>query len=358
MKLFARKGSPLASDPSVSVPPHSPAPDFALPNPAATEPRSRRRWLGLDIGSTAVRVVELSRRRRTYRVEACAVEPVPPGSVVAGNISDARAVGEAIRQACRRSGAKAKNVSVGVANSAVITKTIEMDAGLSDDEMESEIAQVANRHIPFPIDDVAIDFEPMHRLPRDPAKVEVMLAACRMEHVARRREAIEQGGLTVRVVDVESHALHRAVEYLAPDEVPVALADVGATRSTLLLVAGEESIFVREEPFDASALRRTDARSRTAREDLLRLLERLLRLVVLASPFEQVDRLLLAGSTASSPGLADDAAQRLGMPVEVADPFAGMAFSKHADHALVAEHAPALLMACGLALRGFAEGRR
>lgn len=362
MRLFARKGSPFASD-TPGSPPGLDA-DLAPRIPGTALRRFGRRWLGLDIGSSAVKVVELSRLRETYRVESFAVEPVPPGSVVAGNISDAGAVGETIRRAVKRAGAKTSNVCIGIGSSAVITKSIDVDASLNDAEMEAEITLEADRAMPIPIDEVAIDFEPLHLSPRDPSKVEVLLAACRMEHVTQRQEAAEAAGLTPRIADIDSHAARHALAFVADNTLPLAWADIGATRCSVTLLASDQSIFTREEQLELRGGpgigvhgARQNGLEDSSAEYLLGLLARLLRLVVLASPLDRVDRLLLAGGAASTPGLAARADERLGMTVEVVDPFAGMPIAGRVDPGALAAQAPALLTACGLALRGFAGTR-
>ena len=370
MRLFARLLSPFAPAPAEAPPPlglpQTPVPDSARPNAGKAKRRFSRRWLGLDIGSSAVKIVELSRVDASYRVEAFAVEPMPAGTVVAGNISDARAVGEAIRSACRRAGVKPKKVCAGIRNSAVVTKTLEMDATLDDRQMEADVTQEAGRHIPFPMDDVVIDFEPMHLSARDPSKVDVLLVACRVEHVAQLREAAQLAGLDLGVVDVESHGAHHAVVNAAGSGAPVALADIGAATTTVMLVNGDSAV-TREEPFGLSPAASGEAladgpppgrRIEASTEDaLLALLTRLLRLVLLAGRLESVDRLLLAGGGAAIPGLAARAAERLGIVVEIADAFRGMAVSARTDRASLAELAPALFTASGLAVRGFAEIR-
>ena len=373
MRLFARNVSPFtpAAPAPIDAPPlpklpQTPIPDSAMRNPGTAKRRIRRRWLGLDIGSSAVKVVELSRVDQSYRVEAYAVEPMPAGSVVAGNISDARAVGEAIRNACRQAGVKPKRVCAGINNSAVVTKTLEMDATLDDRRLEAEVIREAGRHIPFPLEDVAIDFEPMHLSAGDPSKVDVLLVACRVEHVAQRQEAAELAGLSLDVVDVESHGLHHAVVCAAGNSPPVALADIGAATTTVMLVDGDSAV-TREEPFGLSVDMSGEDRADSPRagraieastvDALLALLTRLMRLVLLASRVKAVDRLLLAGGGAVIPGLAEGAAKRLDIAVEVADVFRGMAVSARTDRASLPELAPALFTACGLAARGFAESR-
>ena len=372
MKLFAPKVSPFTSAPAPVEAPASlkptptPVPDSAMRNPSAAKRRFGRRWLGIDIGSSAVKLVELSRVDESYRVEAYAVEPIPAGSVVAGNISDARAVGEAIRSACRRAGVKPQKVCAGIRNSAVVTKTLEMDAMLDDRRMETEVIQKAGRHIPFPMEDVVIDFEPMHLSAQDPSKVDVLLVACRVEYVAQWQEAADVAGLGLDVVDVESHGAHYAVLHAAGSGTPVALADIGAVTTTMMLVDGDTAV-TREEPFGLSAdpagedLADSPAAGRAFEastvDSLLALLTRLLRLVLLASRLESVDRLLLAGGGAAIPGLSESAAERLDIAVEVVDAFRGMAVTPRIDGASLAELAPTLFTACGLALRGFAEIR-
>ena len=366
MRLFEPKrpkADPIAPATSLELP-QTPDPDSAMRNPRPAKRRFDRRWLGLDIGSSAVKLVELSRVDESYRVEAYAVEPMPADSIVAGNISDAQAVGEAIRSACRRAGVKPKKVCAGIRNSAVVTKTLELDATLDDRQMEAEVIREAGRHIPFPLEDVVTDFEPMHLCERDPSKVDVLLVACRVEYVAQRQEAAEIAGLGLDVVDVESHGAHHAVLRAAGGGTPVALADIGAATTTVMLVNGDTAV-AREEPFSLSAdTPLGEDRPATGRaleastvDSLLALLTRLLRLVLLASRLESVDRLLLAGGGAAIPGLAAHAAERLGIVVEVADAFRGMEVSARADRASLADLAPTLFTACGLALRGFAEVR-
>ncbi len=349
MGLFARKVSSVKPDPVGTQPTRVPA--AAKRKPGFARQRLRRRWLGLDIGSSAVKIVELSHWGETYRVEAFAVEPVPAGSVVAGNISDVGAVGEAIRNACKRARVRPRKVCVGIENTAVVTKTLEMDASLTDRELEADINAEAERHIPFPIDEVAIDFVPMHLSPADPSKVVVLLVVCRLEHVARCQEAVELGGLRLDVVEVDGHAAHHAVEQITQARGSVVLADVGACTTRVMLIGGDATV-VRDEQFDGSVLAGPDG---GGVDLLLGLLTRLVRLVCLTSPEPPLNRLLLAGGVGTLPGLADRIGERLALEVEVADTFRGMAVADQVDKESLRASAPALLTACGLSLRGLQE---
>jgi type IV pilus assembly protein PilM len=216
--------------------------------------------IGLDISSTSVKLLELSKSNGRYRVEAYAVEPLPPNAVVEKNISDVEGVGEAVKRVISRSKCSAKSAAVAVAGSAVITKTIEMDSELTDEEMENQITVEADQYIPYPLDEVALDFEVQGLSERNPEQVEVLLAACRKENVEMREAALQLGGLKPLIVDIEAHAMKRAFEQLKPqlgsnpEDLVVAIIDIGATMTTLSVLADERSIYTREQLFGGKQL--------------------------------------------------------------------------------------------------------
>ncbi|MTI14123.1 type IV pilus assembly protein PilM, partial [Sansalvadorimonas verongulae] len=157
--------------------------------------------LGIDISSTSAKLLELSVSGNQYRVESYAVEPLPPNAVVEKNINELEVVGESVRQLVTKSRTSLKNAVVAVAGSAVITKTMEMDASLSDDEMENQITVEADQYIPYPLDEVALDFEVQGLSENNPERADVLIAACRRENVESREAALNLAGLTARVVD-------------------------------------------------------------------------------------------------------------------------------------------------------------
>ena len=135
--------------------------------------------LGLDISSTSVKLLELVRDGDKYRVQSLAVEPLPDNAVVDKNIQDIEAVGETIQKAVKRSGTKLKNAAVAVAGSAVITKVIPMPAGLNDAELEAQIEMEADQYIPYPLEEINLDFEIIGESEHNPDTVEVLIAASR-----------------------------------------------------------------------------------------------------------------------------------------------------------------------------------
>ncbi|MES2663524.1 MAG: type IV pilus assembly protein PilM, partial [Pseudomonadota bacterium] len=168
--------------------------------------RKSDRLLGIDISSTSVKLLELGRQGGRYCVEAYGVEPLPPDAVVEKNIADVDGVAEAITQLIQRCRPSIRTAAVAVAGSAVITKIIEMDASLTDLEMENQIRVEADQYIPYPLDEVSLDFEVIGLSDNSPDRVNVLLAASRTENVDSRVTALSLAGLTVRVVDVEAFA--------------------------------------------------------------------------------------------------------------------------------------------------------
>ncbi|MGI9277297.1 MAG: type IV pilus assembly protein PilM, partial [Endozoicomonas sp.] len=216
--------------------------------------------LGVDISSTSVKVLELNRSGGQYRLEAYGQQLLPPGAVVENNIQELEAVGQAINTALTRSRSSVKNAAVAVSGSAVITKTIEMDSSLSDDEMETQIAVEADQYIPYALDEVAIDFEVLGLKDKNPERAEVLLAACRKENVEMREEALSLAGLKAKIVDVEAFAMERVYELLhdsldLPDEDQlVAIIDVGASTTSLSVLNNGKTIYTREQLFGGRQL--------------------------------------------------------------------------------------------------------
>jgi type IV pilus assembly protein PilM len=341
--------------------------------------------LGLDISSTAVKLLELSRSGSRYRVESYAVEPLPPNSVVEKSISDVEAVGHAIRRAVKRSGTRTKHTAVAVAGSAVITKVITMPAALDAEEMEAQIQLEADQYIPYPLEEVNLDFEVIGPSAKHPDMVEVLLAASRSENVDVRVAAVELGGLIARVVDVEAYAMENAFPLLAqqlPDRGvnrTIAAVDIGATMTTLNVLHNAKSIYTREQVFGGKQLteeimRRYGLSYEEAglakkqgslpddyvsevlepfKEAMVQQVSRSLQFFFSSSQYNSVDHIVLAGGSASIPGVAALMESRIVTSTSVANPFAGMALAPRIKPHILAKDAPAMMIACGLALRSF-----
>lgn len=340
--------------------------------------------LGLDISSTSVKLLELSRNGDRYRVETYAVRPLPPNAVVEKNINDPEAVAEVIRALVKQSKTKLKQAAVAVAGSAVITKMIEMRADLSDDDLENQIYIEADQYIPFDTDEVSIDFEVQGESPNDPEMVEVLLAACRTENVNTRVETLRLAGLEEEIVDVEAYAMERAFEFVLEqledqDNQVVAVLDVGATMTTLSVLVDGKTVYTREQLFGGRQLteeiqRRYGLSAEEAglakkqgglpddyesevlgpfKEAVIQQVTRSLQFFFSASEYNDVDYIVLAGGVASMEGLSELIEEKLGTQTLVANPFANMSVASRVNAAALANDAPSLMVATGLAMRSF-----
>jgi type IV pilus assembly protein PilM len=340
--------------------------------------------IGLDISSSAVKLIELSRSGDGYKVEAYRVLPLPPNTVIEKNIADIDALAEAIQTTVKRSGTKLKDTVVAVSDSSVITKEIELPAGLTDLQMEMQIEAEADQYIPYPMEEVAFDFDVIGPVENNPDLVRVLLAACRQENVEHRRQALEMAGLQPKVIDVEGFAIERAYKLLegqvdqVGDQV-VAIADIGATMFSFTVLVDGKTIYTREQLFGGKQLTEEiqrryglswdeagEAKRKGGlpedyetevlapfKEALIQHITRSLQFFYSSSHFNYVDQLFLAGGVCALEGLIDEVEQTIGLPTVVANPLLNMQISKSINASALANDAPALLLAIGLAMRSF-----
>jgi type IV pilus assembly protein PilM len=340
--------------------------------------------LGLDISSTSVKLLELSRHGDRYRVETYAVKALPPNAVVEKNINDPEAVAEVVKAVVKMSKTRLKHAAVAVAGSAVITKVIDMPAGLSEDAMEDQISFEADQYIPFPLEEVNLDFEVLGESPRSPDQVEVLLAACRRENVEARDALLQLADLIPEKVDVEAYSMERAYELIAEqledgEGQVVAIVDIGATMTTLSVLVDGKTVYTREQLFGGKQLteeiqRRYGLSVEEAglakkqgglpddyesevltpfKEAVVQQVTRSLQFFFSASQYNDVDYIILAGGVASMEGLTGLIEEKLGTQTLVANPFAGMSVSSRVNAVSLANDAPSLMIATGLAMRSF-----
>ena len=338
--------------------------------------------LGIDISSTTVKLLELSQSGDRYRVESYAVAPLPPEAVVEKNVNQVETVGGLIRELVSRSKTRAQHAVAAVAGSAVIIKTIPMPAGLSEEDLEAQLTVEADQYIPYPLEEVALDFEELGPVEGRDDQVNVLLAACRQETIESRVDAIDVAGLTPAIMDVEVFAMERALALLKtqmPMENPetIAMVDIGASMTTLSVYAGGESVYTREQLFGGKQLtdeimNRYDLSFEEAgrakkqgglpedyesevlepfREAVVQQVSRSLQFFFSSSEYTELDCIVLCGGVAAIAGLAELIEERLSTPTIVANPFADMSVASRVNAQALAKDAPAMMVACGLAMR-------
>ncbi len=343
--------------------------------------------IGLDISSSSVKLVELAAgaQKESYQLERYAIELLPRGALVDGAMENMDAIADAISRAVKKSGSSVKNVAMALPSSAVITKRIVLPADLREEEMEAQVESEANQYIPFAIDEVNLDFQVIGPAANSLGDVDVLIAASRKEKVQDRVAVAEMAGLNPVVMDVESYALRAAMDchnlHLEgySEQAIIALFHIGANTTSLNVMINGQSVYEREQAFGGAMLTQdivrnfgltfeeAEARKRARdlpenyQRDLLQPfvdsvateVARALQFFFTSTPYTRIDRILLAGGTAVVSSLEEVISNRVQVPVAVMTPFAGMSFSTSVREKQLAQDAPSLLVATGLALRRF-----
>jgi len=340
--------------------------------------------VGLDIGSSAVKAVELKPAGKGFKVSAFAVEPIPPDSIVDGAIIDGTAVADAIRRLFDNKGFKSKDVAASLSGNAVIVKKINLPV-MTEAELAESIYWEAEQYIPFDIQDVNLDYQILDAGTGDAAKgtMEVLLVAAKKEKIADYTGVISQAGRVPVVVDVDAFALQNAYEVnygLEPDHV-VVLVNAGASAININIVTGDQSVFTRDIsiggnsyteavqkelnlPFDtAEQLKKGQSIDGASIEDVRPILQAMTENVLLeiqktfdffkaTATSDRIDRIVLSGGASRVDGFAQALQERFGTTVESFDPFRKIAFDAQKFGVADPEMAiPTAAVAVGLALR-------
>lgn len=342
--------------------------------------------VGLDISSGLVKLLELSSNGQTYRVESYASEVLAPDAMQEKEIKDIEAVGEAVSKVVKRSHTDLKYAAVAVAGSTVITKIIQMNAGLTDAEMLMQIQLEAERYIPYPLQDINLDFQIIGPSQRSPELVDVLLAASRKEIIDKLLEVLSIGELKAKVIDVEAYVMQRAFTLIA-DQIPnkgenqtVGIIDIGSTTTTFSVLHDGLTVYTREQIFGGKQLTEEIQRryglsyeeANIAKKQgglpegyVVEVLEPFEDAVVQqigrsmqfffssSSQFTELNQLVLAGGCASISGLARKVEEKLSIPAIVANPFVNMSINPRVSMPVIQADAPSLMICCGLALRSF-----
>ncbi len=344
--------------------------------------------VGLDVSSSSVKLVELSQSASGELVlERLASEPFEKGWIVDGQVEKFDEVADAVRRVVSRSGTKTRQVVMAMPQSAVITKKIVLPAGLREDEMEIQVESEAHQYIPFSLDEVSLDFCVIGPNATSPGDVDVLIAASRKDRVQDRQGLAEAAGLTPVVLDIESHASRLAMGRLintlpeAGKDALVALFEIGADTTSLKVLRDDDMLYDRDQSFGGSQLTQLISRqygfsfeeaeqkkiSGDLPEDyepslltpfvdsLAHEIGRALQYFFTSTPHHKVHYVMLAGGTASMPGLRERVKDVTGFQSKVVNPFENMKIGSAVRESRLRREAPAYLTACGLAMRRFAQ---
>ncbi|ALT78297.1 MAG: pilus assembly protein PilM [Burkholderiaceae bacterium] len=342
--------------------------------------------IGLDISSSSVKLVELSQAANGDMVlERLATEPFEKGWITDGQIEKFDEVADAVRRVVARSGCKTRDAVLAMPQSAVITKKIMLPAGLRDEELEIQVEAEANQYIPFSLDEVSLDFCVIGPSPTSVGDVEVLIAASRKDRVQDRQGLAEAAGLRPVILDIESHASRMAMGRLianlpgAGKDALVALFEIGADTTSLKVLRDEEMLYDRDQAFGGSQLTQLisrqygfsfeEAEQKKLANDLpddfvtvvlnpfvdslSQEIGRALQYFFTSTPHHKVHYVMLAGGTATLPGLKERVTELTGFACMVVNPFENMALGSSVRESKLQREAPAYLTACGLAMRRF-----
>jgi type IV pilus assembly protein PilM len=350
--------------------------------------RKTKALVGLDIGSSAVKAVEVKPAGKTYRVTAFGTQPIPPDSIVDGAIIDAGAVADAIRRIFDGNKAfKAKDVCASLSGNAVIVKKITLPV-MTESELAESIYWEAEQYIPFDIQDVTLDYQILDAGTGPDARgsMEVLLVAAKKEKIGDYTSVIAQAGRTPVIVDVDAFALQNAYEVnygLEADRV-VVLLNAGASAININILQGDQSVFTRDIsmggnayteavqkeldlPFDAAEQLKKgipvdgatfeDAQPvlRAVTENVLLEIQKTFDFFKATASSDQMDRIMLSGGASRVDGFREMLQERFSTPVEDFDPFRAVTWDSKKIQGDQVEMAATAAVAVGLALRKVSE---
>jgi type IV pilus assembly protein PilM len=340
--------------------------------------------VGLDIGSSAVKAVELKPSGKSFKVSAFATEPVPPDSIVDGAIIDGTAVADAIRRVFENKAFKTKDVAASLSGNAVIVKKISLPV-MTEAELGESIFWEAEQYIPFDIQDVNLDYQILDAGTGADGKgtMEVLLVAAKKEKIADYTGVIAQAGRTPVVVDVDAFALQNAYEAnygLEPEHI-VVLLNAGASAININILSGDQSVFTRDIsiggnayteavqkelnlPFETAEQAKKGLPVEGASADEIRpVLHAMTENVLLeiqktfdffkaTAASDRIDRIVVSGGASRVDGFTQALQERFGTTVEAFDPFRKIAFEPQKFGVSDTENIlPTAAVAVGLALR-------
>jgi type IV pilus assembly protein PilM len=340
--------------------------------------------VGLDIGSSAVKAVELKPVGKGFRVAAFGSEPIPQDAIVDGAIIDAGAVAEAIRRVFENNKAfKAKDVCASLSGNAVIVKKITLPV-MTESELGESIYWEAEQYIPFDIQDVNLDYQILDpgTGPDSRGSMEVLLVAAKKEKIGDYTGVIAQSGRAPVIVDVDAFALQNAYEvnYGLEHAHVVVLLNAGASAININIIQGDQSVFTRDIsiggnayteavqkeldlpfesaeqlkkgiPVDGASFEEAQPVLRAVTENVLLEIQKTFDFFKATAASEQIDRIMLSGGASRVDGFREMLHERIGAPVDEFDPFRAIVWDGKKVGGDPTEHAATAAVAVGLALR-------
>lgn len=331
--------------------------------------------LGIDIVASGIRVIELAQSGKRVQVEHYAIEALPHGALRDDSILQFDQVADALRRALKKSGSRCRTAALALPSGSVISKTLSLPANLSEAEIDLQIEVEASQSLPFALDEISLDYGVIGPSATTPGANEISLVAARKDKINERLALAEAAGIKPVVMDIEAHAARAAManvlmrdtgllrDDIALERQTVALLQIGSETSSLTVLQGQRMLYEREHAFGSHKFEQEFARASSPAQALhdsfidvvAQELGRALQLFFSSTAHDSISHIYLAGNSVNTPGLMPVLAQRTATAVTLADPFSGMQIASHISAPQLKTDAPSCLVACGLAMRSFAE---
>lgn len=343
--------------------------------------------VGIDVGTHSIKAVVFSQDSDHYTLEAFAIEPIPKGVIVDREVQDIDGLADVMAKIRKKIPKQYSLAVAAVSGSTVITKIIYMDVNLSDEDLEGQIEIEADSLIPYPLNEVSLDFEKLEVNQMDPSKVNVLLSAARTESIESLSECIDNAGFKTKVVDVESYSLSRAAQ-LCLSQLPeeerdkiTAVVDVGASMTLFSVVENGKNIYTRDQMFGGeqytqsimSYYNRGYEECEKAKvindlpdnytfevlapfqSQLLQQIRRSIQMFLTTSGKENIDNIIISGGSSLIAGIDQVLIEELGIHTVLANPFVDMTIADSIDQQDLNAKQSRLMVASGLALRSFSQ---
>lgn len=337
--------------------------------------------VGLDIGSRSLKAAEIVETKGGHKLKRFGIVDIPQGAIEDGTINDPESVADAIRRLFKSYNFKENNVAVSIGGYSVIVKKINVQT-MAEEQLQETIHFEAEQYIPFDISDVNLDFQILGEVESNPNQMSVFLVAAKKEMVNDYINLVNLAGLNPCIVDVEAFALQNVFELNYDfSEDNVALIDIGASKTSLNILKGNSSVFMRDVSLgcvqinqkimslldcsyeQAEQFKHGDNPDRLSSEDLNEIvssvvtdwcteIRRAIDFFYSTYPDDQIKRIVLSGGGANIAEFRDLLATEVAAEVEVIDPFRNFSIeNKSFDPAFIKQIAPQAAICMGLAMR-------
>jgi type IV pilus assembly protein PilM len=340
--------------------------------------------LGIDVSSTTVKVIELIGGPADWTISGYAVVPLSDMAVPQPDVINVKLATAALQQALQSYPFKAKHAAIAIPSSASIAKVIQMPAFIKPDDLQAQVTLAAPKHIPYAIDEVHLDYQVLGPNAHTKEEIDVLLVAARSDVVDCRVKVVEAAGLEVEYVDVETYALERVLQNIPSMKQEtgcVAIVDIGATTTNLCIFHKGKNVYMREQEFggrqltesimqkydmtyaQAGKAKRNNALPADYQETifvpfqraLAQEIQRGLEFFYSATEYSSVNKILIGGATIQSQEIISVLNETIDVPIALINPLEGMGIKDPSLEKSLVNDAGALLICCGLGMRGVEE---